>query len=475
MRCFACQTVVPREAQEANFCVACGRPLSQFCPYEVEADGRPLADAMRQPLCDEEGRAVASCNGCGGLYKSCARCHRLHELSRVVCRTPGCGGALREPIEPFASTYGPLDGTRSVVWNGGFGRSTLVGQPQDVEALQALAFRYGLLIGVSSRNLICWDWDGTGWHRRGLAPLVSSGELRIGSLVVEQGLACIVAEDRALSFSLTNGISREDERPGRFTHQTLGPSGWLLAGDQDLTRIDRATGVAREIPMPPRAGAVQDVAETADRIYLATSGGMVLTLDTVSGEMSEPFSRSRHRWARIAASEGTPIVLGYDEADAAGRLTLLTLDAVGQTLVSQRTLEAGTLGDLAWAGRKLYLARRTMQGESLIETYEVGQLTQSPTSVSLPAGMQTLPGLLALRRGGDDAPPTCRLILRWADGTSLQFQLVNPESGRLTNIGPYLSVAGPPLLCAADTRLVIAAREGQGTRLRTYLLEEPQS
>lgn len=473
MRCFACQTVAPPEALEANFCVACGRPLSQFCPYEVEADGRPLSDAARQPLCDDEGRAIASCTRCGGLYKSCERCHRLHELSCIACRTPQCGGLLREPIRPFPTPFGPLDGTRSLRWEGGSGKSVMVGQPQDVEPLQALAFRYGLLIGVSSRNLICWDWDGSGWRRRGLAPLVSTGELRILSLVVEQGLACIVAEDRALSFALTSGISREDERPGRFTHQTLGPHGWLLAGERGVLRIDRASGVAHESPLPPRAGTVQDLAEAAGQVSIATSGGLILSIDAASGEMAEPFELSGVRWARIAAAvgpEGPVIALGYDQSDSAGRLALLALAPGGRSALSRCALEPGAIGDFAWSDRNLYVVRRSVQNENLVETYDTAQLTQAPNRVALPAGMEALPGLLALSREGE--PGSCRLILKWADRASLQYQWVHPETGRLTGIGPYLNAAGSPALCVADTRLVIATREGPGTRLRTYLLEE---
>src|SRR5262245_20011578 len=116
--CPACDTPVPAEAAAACFCVNCGLPVSQVCPYEERTD----PESTRLMLCGENHRPPAVCTDpvCGGLLKSCERCGRLHRLEDTVCRTRNCPGALLESSESFPSGVGPLDGTRSVRCRGRF-------------------------------------------------------------------------------------------------------------------------------------------------------------------------------------------------------------------------------------------------------------------------------------------------------------------------------------------------------------------
>src|SRR5205823_5032696 len=138
------------------------------------------------------------------LLKSCDRCGRLHRLEDTLCRTRHCPGALIESSEAFPSAFGPLDGTRAVRCRGKFvTRTDTLLSAQDVDMWQQMAFRYGLLVGVSGRSLTSYRWDSTQWKRRGQPlSLTSAEELRLKSLQLDEGRAFILTETNALVVSL---------------------------------------------------------------------------------------------------------------------------------------------------------------------------------------------------------------------------------------------------------------------------------
>ena len=480
MKCFLCATPVPEDALAPNFCIECGRPLTQPCPYEAASYQPGAAPTLRLPLCDAAGLATTSCKSCGGLFKACDTCLRLHELDCTACRTPNCAGRLHEPIAAYPGAAGAFDGARKAHWPW----SMVAKQPvtQHIEGLYALAFRYGLLIGVSSRNLLVYQWEGGEWKQMHVLGLVNSGDLSARSLQLEQGRAFVLGQDRALVFSLVGGLSKQLEEAGTFLHQAVGPRWWLRAAQGGrLLLTDCETWHTAESRLPAEAGEVTAIASDAQQAYLATARGHVYGVDGANGQ-AVYLAQHKQRWVRIAVQDSRLALLGYDEGDSAGRMTLRIMSADTKTAYGERSLQSGTISDFAWVGDSLYIARQTeqdtyAQSKSMLETYDARQVTGSPAVVNLSGGMSTQPGMLAVVGEQDQM----RLLLRRADRVEQQWSLVDPKSGAQENLRPVLDRAaggtGPdvdgwpadaPLLCVADSRLVSALRAGGKTTLRTY-------
>lgn len=482
MQCFSCRTPVPDSVEQgsANFCIACGRPLTQLCPYEArDPAGIGGKGIQRLPLCDDMGRATAACSSCGGLFKGCDVCLRLYPLEAERCITEGCSGALHEPIPAYPSPAGPLNGTRTVPFSDALdGKANQVAYPA-VDELQALAYRYGRLIGASQRYLLCWSWDGQQWRQQGLHPLDANRETAIHSLQVEQGRAFLLGKDFVQVYSLVGGLSRVLHQEGSYLLQAVGVRWWLRATEQNtLILTDGYSWQEHTVHLPADAGQISSLVVDGD-FYIATTNGGLFRLNPDTDQLTS-FAVPASRWVRIAIQKGQLAALGYNPDNSDNRMTLLLLTLDTQAILAQRPVEPGCLADFAWSGNHIYMARQRGYEQSLIETYNTLHLTRSPQSVALSAGMMTQPGLLALTTDPNGAAGT-RLLLHRTDVSDTQIVLVNPATGAVNPIGPILAKQQPrtvetvdgmpaegPLLCIADNQLLIASRDRGLTQIRTF-------
>ena len=489
MKCFFCSTMVPTGALVANFCVACGRPITQPCPYEAAARQPGDPPTFRLTLRNANGRATSACPNCKGLFKVCSVCHRLNELDCVTCRT-GCEGAtLREPIPSYPSSAGLFDGTRAATWNGNWdalsGRSP---KPLVVETLQGLAFRYGRLVGATRRDLLCWSWEADGWEQIGIQPLTNSGELTLASLCMEQGRVFALSADRALVYSLAGGLNKPREELGAFAYQAVNVRWWTRVGaDGRLLITDCETWTMRDMRLPEEAGKVSAVASDTAFVYLATENGFLFQLNPEDAKLTV-LGRYNLRWVRIAVQEGRFTALGFDLKNAGNGMSLLT-QVVGGT-PSSCSLGAGTVPDFAWLGDSIYVAQdfsatsHASPGKTVLSRFSARQITTAPHSVTISGGAAiTAPGMLAMAGLQGDT----RVLLRQLTNQVQQWITVDPETGSqaVMELKPervFANLTGDmdgwprdaPLVCMADTRLIIAAQEQGKTAMRTYsTLETP--
>jgi len=81
--CIHCRQSAP----QGRFCVHCGKPLLQACPYEL--------GEMVVPLVGSGGRPTTHSPLNGKFYQVCSSCHRLYDTRETQCRTPNCTGSLQ--------------------------------------------------------------------------------------------------------------------------------------------------------------------------------------------------------------------------------------------------------------------------------------------------------------------------------------------------------------------------------------------
>lgn len=77
MVCVKCHNVI--DIPGAKFCVVCGWPLEQPCPYLCGADV-----LLRAGL-----KATPRCRSCGRPFAACLACGRLHKATELVCANEG--------------------------------------------------------------------------------------------------------------------------------------------------------------------------------------------------------------------------------------------------------------------------------------------------------------------------------------------------------------------------------------------------
>jgi hypothetical protein len=485
--CSRCQTPVPAEIQNANFCTNCGRPLSQFCPYETQ--GLPadrFQEAARLALSDPSGRTTARCSRCGGLFKACDVCRRLYTLHQHACTTPHCTGTLREPLSAHPCNHGPLDGSRAISWIGGFDLAGIAtagaGRPEsklETEPLFALAYRYGMLLTISAQNLIAFSWSGTQWQPLHRVPLLPTGVLQPRSFMAANGYAYVVGEEQALAFPLIGPVGSPRERLGRFRSQICaGPYHILIEASNQLLIEPSDGGLTEVRALPPDVGSPTVMAAAGLFVYMATDKGCYFRLDLERFTLSEVGVREPSlRPIRMAVQGPYIIVLAFEQGPSSEMRLQLRNTETFET-IRERKLEPGVVPDFAWTGNNVYLARQHGSQQSLLDTYNLLELTREPRSIPLAEGMETQQGMFAI-----DSPPGLRILLRRAVPQAQQFVLVEPERAAVQNVGPILKrtpgrgnsidewPADSALVCPADGRLVIASREGpQGekTVIRTF-------
>ncbi|MGI6296940.1 MAG: hypothetical protein ACOX3G_12770 [Armatimonadota bacterium] len=452
--CPHCDQSLPEEVPGAVFCVWCGKRVAQICPYQ---ESEP--DAV-VPIADANGHWQASCPLCGHPFKACPICGRLYKLDERNCLNPGCSASLIEPSSAFPSDRGSLDGTNSARWSGVFGHSIRpVAALTCKEDIRLIAYRYGQLVAVSPKTLLSFRWDGQNWHRVStvLLPQVPGFEPR--SLILDDGHAFVLGDRRAIAISLMDDAVYKDYE-GIFVRQAKDEKHWLvirsIAGLRtEILAVDTTAWTESVFSLDLRAQEITD-AVAANGLHLATEGRGVLSLSLDSGEARFAQELSGCRCTRIASSSGRLISVGYDSEQ---QLRIWSFGGPDDNHAS-RLLGQDAIAEFSVLEENLYVACRAG-----VLRFELGAITRNPERVDLSTGASTEPDMLAITDGSGDS----RLLLKRSSPGRTETCLINPSTGAVSSVA---TTAMAPILCVADSRLVVASREGAEVKLRTYAFQE---
>lgn len=455
MRCFYCHEPSPSELTLPRFCVRCGHPMAQPSPYLDGGEETYLA------LTDDKNQPPSSCAHSGGLLKACRQCGRLTELTAERCSTKDCTGPLVEPVAAFPSPDGSLDGTRTAQWRGVFSNQEL--KPKTaltMDRFSALAFRYGILVGVTPDSVTLLQPDGDGWKKRGRVRLENPTAIR--SLLLEDGYAYVTAEkmtyrvplsnaDPYVEESITEACRLQANNAGRWVRLIEQPGGrWVLKVR------DRSGEAERTIDVPPEYGSVNALA-LDEQIVLATAKALVL-VNPQTGK-AERLTTPPCEWRRVAIVGEKIVAFGYRET----KMPVLAALTTGNEKIGERDLSDNYLADFAWQDDILYLATKTK-----LARFQLNQITRDPVLTDLSENQDTLPRLLAIR----DSENQTRLLIRRrsGNGNAQNLFLVDPATGIPTAVGGMQ--ISESLFCLADSRIVLGAYEGAGLALRTLKFSE---
>jgi len=477
MECLACRRTMPPVIREPNFCFGCGRPLRQYCP----ACG--TTSRIRLPLYNGGAgarRPTSSCYSCNNLFKACSTCFRLHTLDAVRCLTSGCTGTLQEPIRPFPSPLGPLNGTRNVDWPGRF-QLPRDENPRQIERIQLMAFRYGLLIAAGRTDIRTYEWSGTRWEQHSIQVYPGNRALTARGLIVQQGRIFLLAQEGTMVYSLAGNLLLAYEDSRVYLQQAVGPDWWArLDADGNITLQRGEAWEGEEVELPRLAGKpiCMTTDATGSRVYVGTDAGQLLKIDPYSDQ--RPYqtqtiydTQGAYRWNNLAVVNGFVALLGratnnlYDPNRAqALQPALAIINTEGQMLQGPRDLPAGTLSDFAWAGNRLYIGREQEQDAarargSFIDIYNTQTLTQNPETRTLDAATRTLAGIMAFTNQDGDI----RLLLQRKGNPAQKYVMFDPNSGTRADISSPTDES--QLACLADSRLVIARHRNMSTFLDT--------
>jgi len=330
---------------------------------------------------------------------------------------------------------------------------------QPVGEVDQLAYRYGVLVTASGRNLTTYLWDGKQWQMRHRpAPLSSTAGTSVRSLILDDGFAFVLATEGWYVIALDN-VQIRHQRPEPCSFQAKRGTWWvrIKKGDSPeqsiLVIMNCATWTEIPVVLPVPLADVTDMV-MGDVIYVASSNGDIFVVDPATGQCDtkELFVP----WRRLALQDRRVIMLGSNQN---GQTVLGALAENGQMEGPFHHSER-LLTDMAVVNDEVYIG-----GENQIAQYRASILSQKPSVNTLPQNEQTQKDFIALR----DQTGSVRLVLYRKDEQKGHLYLYDPIHGSTTPIGSLLQK--PPQFCMADKHLVVALREAS-TKLNTYVLGE---
>ena len=446
-RCRKCLTPVPHEAKLARFCVNCGYPVAQPCPYE-DSQAPWLSVRATDDL------PVTECPHCRNILLACSTCGRLYKLAAQECLTPNCAWTLIEPGASFPSSAGPLNGSRYTHWPADF--KQFQGDPilLSTAPLKALACRYGRLVGVSETALYIWAWQNGNWQQQEVRALPEP-PMPGSPLMLENGQASVLLQSRMETYSLS-GLSVDRTVSGTFTLQAMSRSWWIGLEENLLQIVDVETGEARTQILPSSLGTVADlrlVGPAGGETVLLAGEHSLLLLDPSGGEMCTPVFPGTARWVQTGVAGGRLFALGFGP----NGLIFCQLSLTG--IEKEHVFAGEMIGAFALTSSSALFVN---DGLGRIEVLDLDQLPRVPRLISLPGTHEIGPDFQALKSHDG----RILLLLRLRTASSSKFMLVDTDSGaRVAVPGAFESAS---MFCIADARLVIAAVDGSGAKLRTY-------
>lgn len=490
-QCFHCKTVLPSKSQvpNMNFCTSCGKPLTQYCPYEWQGKGHPPVHekVMRLSPKESDGRPTAFCPKCKGLFLACSVCHRLYCLDESRCRTKDakgnpCKGTLQEASDAFPSPTGPLDGTRTVTWNKEFptiNRELQQGATYRLgdDAWQAMVYRYGLLFGVSPHSITSLRRQDDGWAPHQSHPLLNLGSIEPRGLIVAHGHVFVLGTHHALLFALERDIVPQFDFPleGNFEKHLVTANEWIITtADGSLLvcpfRTMHSAQEAEEMLLPADYGHITDLCADDDAVYFVTDRGRLVRFSPNAENVADRFTplHSGHvRWQRIAARGGRLVAIGRSLETAAhlsenAQARLICLDTQDINNGEMCSINPTSVMDFLWTDNSILIPARNEHNESVIETYTITEFSRGPQTRPVPNTRPIQPGMLLLKQPGDAGG--MQMLLHRADANHI-VALIGVENGQpkggQAEIRPLKKwvetldkTAHLPQVCIADSSIV---------------------
>ena len=458
MNCLSCHVPFPTGLIDPRFCVTCGKPVAQLCPYE-DANHAPLISLRR-----DDNRSPVDCPNCHQVFKVCSVCGRLYPLSRTGCQTLGCDGDLKEPTSSHPTSTGAEDGSHSLEWEDSFSSEFSPPTILDSEIFFHFAYRYGRLVGITERNLVQFVWQNGNWIRQDTLGLPGRAN-QYSDLSLCNGYAFVLLDGFAVAVALA-GFTIQELFSGTFVKQATKDHLWVRLSDDNHTSsvivTDCETWDSQTFSLPMEASSVAAVV-IDEQIFVATST-TIIRLNVETGQVGNLVFENAE-WLQIAAAQGKIVALGRSNSGI-----ILTAISEEGRLLGKQSVSNDYLAEFCWIDDDIYLADVS---ESKLYTYNLNQLSQLPTSKSLSRGQQINEGLLGLR--GQNR--INRVLIRLSGGsvglsasTISRLMLIDPTSGSQLQLGGALS--GVPIVCVADGRIVVGSREAGGMKLRTYQFGE---
>jgi serine/threonine protein kinase len=332
---------------------------------------------------------------------------------------------------------------------------------QEIDDVQAIAYRYGRLITVSRRSLTVYTRRGDAWVQHGVPVALSLTDLQIHSLIVDQGSAFVITSEGAFIIALETRSLIHKYAVQQTTHQAVRGRWWACIIDRPLNQgaelrlTDNQSFSELQVDLPCAAGEVMDLV-LGDRLYIATRNGQILSYEPETGKLAVEIEQ-QCRWMRLAINNKRLLALGFNEKNEA---LLLGLPEDGRR-AELAVQTAGYLPEMVVTGEDLFLFR-----SAEIVKFRATILAHNAAAVALPDDEGTQSGVLAIC----DATGTLRLLLCRKSGNRHRLYLVEPVHGLSTPIGGVM--LSPPRLCVADSLLVITWRDGNMPRMNTYQLGE---
>lgn len=460
MRCAFCSRPAPIGIQELNFCVYCGKPVRQICPYESDKLPPPLVFLQTQ-----EGLPAAFCPSCAGIFKTCDTCHRLHTLESVRCITIGCDGNLIEPDTPFATPGGPQNGSAGIPWNQALSTVQEAGEPFAYEEpARSLIYRYGSLFLLGDRNLTRFRMmPEAGWTIMGRTPLpIQNANIKPGSLIVDQGRIFLLAEGRAISFNIQNQMAHDIVDCDGVNCHAAGAEWWALVGRQTVTITDLHDHSVRELPLPDSFETAENAVSSEESLYITDQQGGILHIDISSGKTSS-YCEEGIRWVRLACMNEMLVSLGIHQN---GEAEAASFEPESLARIAHRAIGRIQNLDFCCNEQSLFLTR-SANTQFSVERYRINNLSFEPEIRQLQANLQMQSGMLSLTNPAGET----KLILPLKQGKLIYYALFDFETGRQDQIGPYVAANGSAI-CLAHNRVVIARSDNSGCQLHTFQLQE---
>ncbi len=460
-KCVKCGEVVPTQVPEAMFCVHCGRPVGQKCPY---------CGNQYVALLQDDGRVEKGCRSCGQFFKFCRACGRLHRITHDRCATPGCGQPLYESSTAFPFTFGPLNGTRTCVIQGPVIGDLHLCRHADSDyfelpniLLEQSVYRYGRLYSFSSEAMHCLIWNGHGWEPHGRpVPFGATALGRVRSVLLEDQIASLTCQAAFQLINVGDDVCNFDPEPGesRPHRQAAGAHRlvWLYKSGRLQWRLTHQLTQTHDFKLPFSGHEVNDlVADT--QIYLAAQTGL-WRLDPVDNTLARLDDENEAiSWQRMAVIDGTVVAMGHTRNHVGTVLRQYTGDDQPLSFPLREICH-----DFCWTGAQLFLIT-----ENTVIPFSTQSWTPTADPIQTSATAHSISGAICLQ--GTD---TARLVLRRRADATMVYELFHAPTATCRQIG--MPVNAHPHFVLAEDRLVLVypehtAPDTRRTRIRTFRTE----
>jgi hypothetical protein len=436
---------------EARFCVRCGTPLQQPCPYQPD---------HQVTVANNQGESPATCPICRQLLRPCDQCRRLHKLGQQQCLTGSCHGRALPPVRSDWPALG-----------GSVGRSG--------------SFRLRRVPESGARSYRQWEWTTAGRHAAGISafgmlyvsvdaqlmiverdlPRVEwpAADLRSpvapgpGALLAGDGHLFALAARAAHAFT-PDRLARVSSMPGRFTHQTLWNRHWLLFGAPDGEPEPQLLAVPTDnVTAPPnvlwRATAEEALPKAPpvvaeDGVYWSGRQGQLYRLNN-QGVVSRVAAVNGEIVALAAPPPGTPFPgAAFLSATSASQYHLHFLNPQQSAEVFSAAVTGTRVLDRVWAAGRYVFAARNGNGEDPgMLRFDAQDLARRPETLSWARGLQIMDALLL------DTPDGlwAEIVLRDATVNTALFTRQFWETQAVTSVGRAIGTQQVSLLVHGST------------------------